>query len=373
MIFKLLILIILTGCLSIQEQKTPEIKEELMFSSSEELNFLLAEDLLTQGKLKEAEKIYLQIFEKNPNFIVGQKLFILSLGQKQLESAIMYANKLHGMFPKRTEPILWLSDLHRLQGDSQSSFSILREGSQDDPLIVQKISEKLFENFQNYLDQGLEAKALQSLNEIEKNYLFNEQSYIMLIMGYQRLKNYSKSTQVLKEAQGIYPHSRDLEFQEIILVEFIESIDKAIEKMESFIIKYPQFGKGLNYLGYAYILKSTQLEKGYSLIQRALECEPKNPYFKDSLGWAEYHRENYKEALKIFEEALKLDSEEPIIYFHQGKTYLKLGKVDKAQIAFDKALKLIEKKSQKFLDPEVLSILDELREQLKKLQNHKSG
>ncbi len=100
----------------------------------------------------------------------------------------------------------------------------------------------------------------------------------------------------------------------------------------------------LNYLGYMMVLKRDDLDQAEVYIQQALELEPENGAYVDSLGWLYYQRGEYSEALELLLRAEQLiDQNEPMnfeIFDHIGDTYARLENLPKAVEYWEKALKL---------------------------------
>ena len=55
----------------------------------------------------------------------------------------------------------------------------------------------------------------------------------------------------------------------------------------------------LNYLGYSWIDRGENLEKGLKMIEKAVELRPEDGYIIDSLGWAHYRMGDYEARCSI--------------------------------------------------------------------------
>ncbi|HEX9709136.1 MAG TPA: tetratricopeptide repeat protein, partial [Candidatus Thermoplasmatota archaeon] len=77
-------------------------------------------------------------------------------------------------------------------------------------------------------------------------------------------------------------------------------------------------------------------------IRKALELEPDNGFYADSLGWAFYQQGRYDEALRELSRAVELTrgKEDAVIFDHLGDAYLKAGNEADALRAWEKALEL---------------------------------
>ncbi|MGC6534839.1 MAG: tetratricopeptide repeat protein, partial [Parvibaculales bacterium] len=94
----------------------------------------------------------------------------------------------------------------------------------------------------------------------------------------------------------------------------------------------------LNYLGYSWIDQGIHLDEGLKIIRRAVEKEPKNGAFVDSLGWAYYRLGNYHMALKYLELASQLEATDPVITDHLGDALWRMGRQVEARYQWRKAL-----------------------------------
>jgi tetratricopeptide (TPR) repeat protein len=96
-----------------------------------------------------------------------------------------------------------------------------------------------------------------------------------------------------------------------------------------------------NYLGYMWADHNMHLDEAREMIQRALQIEPNNGSYLDSLGWVEFRQGKFDQALADLLLAVKnLDREDPIVFEHIGDTYFKLHRVPEALQAWQKALAL---------------------------------
>jgi Flp pilus assembly protein TadD len=88
--------------------------------------------------------------------------------------------------------------------------------------------------------------------------------------------------------------------------------------------------------------KGIRLDEAERLIQKALELEPNNGYYIDSLGWAYYQQGRYVEAVHELRRAVELTrgKEDPVIYDHLGDAYLQAGDEPAALGAWEKSLEL---------------------------------
>jgi len=100
----------------------------------------------------------------------------------------------------------------------------------------------------------------------------------------------------------------------------------------------PKNAAALNYLGYTYAEMGVQLEEAERLIRRALEIEPDDGFYVDSLGWVYYQRGDYGHAVEQLERAVELAGDDPTVAEHLGDAYGRAGKPREALRLYQDAL-----------------------------------
>jgi tetratricopeptide (TPR) repeat protein len=94
----------------------------------------------------------------------------------------------------------------------------------------------------------------------------------------------------------------------------------------------------LNYLGYSWIDRGENLDRGLQMIQKAVELRPEDGYIVDSLGWAHYRLGHYSSAVQYLEKAIELVPEDPTINDHLGDAYWQSGRPNEARFQWRRAL-----------------------------------
>ncbi len=91
---------------------------------------------------------------------------------------------------------------------------------------------------------------------------------------------------------------------------------------------------------YAYLLAEhdTRLETALEMIRQALEEEPENESFLDTIGWIYYKMGDYKRALRYIHQAVDIGGASPILIEHLGDVYHAIGNTPSAREAYERAL-----------------------------------
>jgi tetratricopeptide (TPR) repeat protein len=103
----------------------------------------------------------------------------------------------------------------------------------------------------------------------------------------------------------------------------------------------PGFAEAMNYLGYMWAEHDLKLDQAHELIEKAVQAEPKNAAYLDSLAWVLFKLKRPKEALTYALKAAEL-SEKPdaTVFDHIGDIYAALKEPEKAREAWRKSLSL---------------------------------
>jgi len=118
--------------------------------------------------------------------------------------------------------------------------------------------------------------------------------------------------------------------------------NKAADLLRKSIALDPEnSAEACNYLGYMWADHNMNLEEAETMIRRALQSEPNNASYLDSLGWVEFRKGQFDRALDDLLRAAKTaEREDPVVFEHIGDTYLKLNRTREALEAWQKALSL---------------------------------
>ncbi len=117
------------------------------------------------------------------------------------------------------------------------------------------------------------------------------------------------------------------------------------ERIHKLIIKqFPQSGSGYNNLGYRYVERNINITEAIQLIVRAIELEPKNGLYYDSLAMAYLRQDKPDMAASAFEKAVEYCKDSIEVYQHYADFLKSRGRDKEAEEYYKKIEEL--KKSQ---------------------------
>ena len=124
-----------------------------------------------------------------------------------------------------------------------------------------------------------------------------------------------------------------------------------------------QVAEASNYLGYMWVDRNLNLDEAGSMIKKALEIEPDNGAYLDSLGWVYYQQGKLNDAEAPLLRAIEKIGDDPTVHDHLADVYLKMGKTKDAIAQWQMALKRYQGGAASELDPEDVAKIN------KKLEN----
>jgi tetratricopeptide (TPR) repeat protein len=95
----------------------------------------------------------------------------------------------------------------------------------------------------------------------------------------------------------------------------------------------------LNYYGYMLADKTPRYTEAIKLLRKAVELDPMNGAFLDSIGWCYFKMGDYELAEDNLHKAVERDQSDPTVHDHLGDLYEKTGRVRQAAAQWEIALK----------------------------------
>jgi tetratricopeptide (TPR) repeat protein len=112
----------------------------------------------------------------------------------------------------------------------------------------------------------------------------------------------------------------------------------AVKMLDTAAAKFPKDADVLNFLGYLLADRGERLDDAVRLVTRALQIDPGNPSYLDSLGWAHFKRGELADAQRHLAQAAEALPSNSVIQDHYGDLLVRLGKPAEAIAAWTKAL-----------------------------------
>jgi tetratricopeptide (TPR) repeat protein len=184
-------------------------------------------------------------------------------------------------------------------------------------------------------------EAIKLLQANLKGNASDRETYLSYSQIYERSRMYKQAEEAARKAESLAVQPSDNELAWLLLGAIYErqkQYDLAEAEFKKVINVNPKNGMVLNYYGYMLADRGVRLEEARDLIQRALEQEPYNGAYLDSLGWAYYKENKLDQAELTLRKAVERESHDPTIREHLGDVLAKQGRMELAVVEWEKAL-----------------------------------
>ena len=190
-------------------------------------------------------------------------------------------------------------------------------------------------------DMGNPDPALKSVQSLLKGSPDDRIVYITLAQMNTRLKRYPEAEQALDKAEQLATKQDDKEYVWFLRGSTYERQKRYAEAEVQFkkvIASDPQHAMALNYLGYMLADQNMKLDEAFSYIKRALDIDPTNGAYLDSIGWAYFRLGKFEMAEESLVKAAQKINTDPTVHDHLGDLYQKTGRLKQAAQNWERAL-----------------------------------
>ena len=153
-----------------------------------------------------------------------------------------------------------------------------------------------------------------------------------------KVKNYSGAIASFTKALELNPNNPKYYFHMGVVYEKMSKYGDCIESMKKAVAIKPDHSNALNYLGYIYAEQNINLDEAEKYLLLALELEPVNGYFIDSLGWIYFKKKQYDMALAQILAAVRNITPDPTVLEHLGDVYSAMNRPEDAAESYERSL-----------------------------------
>jgi tetratricopeptide (TPR) repeat protein len=190
-------------------------------------------------------------------------------------------------------------------------------------------------------DVGDADKALKDVRGMLKGDADDREIYITLAQMNTRLRRFSDAEQALNRAEQLSKKSEDKEYVWFLRganFEREKHYTEAEEQFKKVLASDPEHASALNYLGYMLADQNMKLDEALDYIKRAVDLDPTNGAYLDSLGWAYFRLGKYELAEDNLLKASQKINTDPTVHDHLGDLYQKTGRLKLAATNWERAL-----------------------------------
>ena len=195
-------------------------------------------------------------------------------------------------------------------------------------------------------DMGQTDAAFSRCKSMLKGTPDDREVYISLAQMYSRLKRWTEAEEAPEQGRTAFHQAGGQALSSIFCVARPTSARKNTMKRKRCSAKswpaIPQNATTLNYLGYMLADRGVKLEEALSLIKKAVDLDPANGAYLDSLGWAYFKLGKYDQAEDSLIKASQRMGTDPTVQDHLGDLYQKTGRLKLAAAHWERALSRME-------------------------------
>jgi tetratricopeptide (TPR) repeat protein len=190
-------------------------------------------------------------------------------------------------------------------------------------------------------DLGDADKALKDVHAMLKGNPDDREIYITLAQMNTRLRRFSDAADALDKAEQLSTKSEDKEYVWFLRganFEREKHYAEAEEQFKKVLASDPEHASALNYLGYMLADQNMKLDEALGYIKHAVDLDPTNGAYLDSLGWAYFRLGKYELAEDNLLKASQKINTDPTVHDHLGDLYQKTGRLKLAATNWERAL-----------------------------------
>jgi tetratricopeptide (TPR) repeat protein len=190
-------------------------------------------------------------------------------------------------------------------------------------------------------DTGQGDEAIASARELLKGTPEDREVYIALTQMCTRLKHFREAEEYIAKAAQLNDKPDEKGYVWFVWGSVLER-EKKYDQAEAMFRK-ALAGDGrnpmvLNYLGYMLADRGIRLDEALNYIKKAVELEPQNAAYLDSLGWAYFKLGDYELAEDNLRRASERLHSDPTIQDHLGELYARTGRLKLAALHWERAI-----------------------------------
>ena len=264
---------------------------------------------------------------------------------------------------QRKTMLVGLAAMQEDSGKMQETVAALRQISDLDPSVTSKVEGQIIEAFRSgkdYKAARQEADSALKKFPAERGIIFahaeilgdlgqtdpainelkatpnagKDRDVLIAISQIQdKAKRFEDERKTLDAAEALTTDAREkqqIEFMRGAMYEREKNFDAAEKAFRGVLAADPENAGAMNYLGYMFADRSINLDEAQQLILKALDLEPGNGAYEDSLGWVYFRQNRLDQAADELRLAVEKVGGDPTVHDHLAEVYFKQGKIREA-------------------------------------------
>lgn len=203
-------------------------------------------------------------------------------------------------------------------------------------------------------DTGQGDQALATARALLKNTPDDREVYISLAQMATRLKRYPEAEDYIAKASKLATKPEERDYVWFVwgsVFERQKKYDEAEGMFKRTLADDARSSMTLNYLGYMLADRGVRLEEALGYIKKAVQLDPQNGAYLDSLGWAYYKLGVYDLAEDNLRRASERMGSDPTVQDHLGELFARTGRLKQAALHWERAMEEWNKSVPADVDP----------------------
>ena len=252
-----------------------------------------------------------------------------------------------GNSKKGEEVLKALFDKNELNGQhSLALFEIYFDNK--DNINAAKVSDSMIASFPEdwrgyysrslvFMDESDYESAVSILAPVSET--FSNIFSVQYILGlcYSRIKMNDEAIDFYNRALTIRPNSINVLHSIAILYDDIGEWVKSDKIYDQLIDNDPKDAQAFNNYAYSLVERNKDLKRALIYAKKAVELEPKNPSYLDTIGWAYFKMDDLKRAKKYIRQSIEIQDDNSVVLEHFGDILMKSNDSVNALFYYKKA------------------------------------
>lgn len=296
--------------------------------------------LRVSGHGARAESLLWKIISDTPTYEDAyMELFSYYFQDNQPSKAINVLSKWLSTDPGNVNARLLRARIMKQAGRPEAAESELLALFSDQPDNAQILGSL----YEFYTDARRLDEYLGKLEEFRKKHPEAREVAEQLALIYHEQKRLPEALRVLDATRDAVRNDPDLLYYIAHVYGRIDQKKTEEQLLEAVVQLDPRHASASNDLGYSWADEGRNLQRAEELIRVAVEAEPDNQSFLDSLGWVLYKRSKFAEARVYFEKAIgPATRPDPVVLDHMGDVLYRLSFPDLAASQWRRAQQRLE-------------------------------
>ncbi len=306
------------------DEALKDLTEIIKIKPDDEDTKYLIYKLLASKNASEKELLN-TIYKNQSEETAFQNMASILINNGEYDSALDFAQRLVKKYPDNVNGYIFLSEIYRNQGKFNESYKALEKikDKADDKesiakynVLTAQLSDEPIKEASSLMNNGLYSQALEVLNSSPDDNL-----YVMLnkAVCYYYLDGKQKSLELLNRAMSFYPNNSEVMYY-FALVFFNE---KNLDTSREYINK---------------ALKLNQSDKKYLALLDKINQADADKYISQITSYID--SQNYKEAMRLIDEAISINKKDSKLYLYKGIVYIAQNNYAASTAVLYKAIEL---------------------------------